>query len=79
MELRVNRKFYMLEGTGPKGSLTLFDNIEEGAQAVGQWIKKEGSSKGLSFCEVQVEGEEVSVTGVPWATLTELLVRGTKK
>lgn len=79
MEMRVSRKFYMLEGAGSKGSVLLYDNIEEGAQTIAQWIKKEGNSKGLSLSEVEVGGDEMTITGVPWSTLTELLVRGAKR
>ena len=79
MEMKVSKQFYMLEGTGSRGSLVLFDTIDDAVQSVGQWIKKEGNTKGLSLCEVEVDGEEVTVTGVPWSTITELLFKGTKK
>jgi len=79
MEMRVSGKFFMLEGTGPKGTLVLYDDLDESVQSVGQWIRKEGNSRGLSLCEVTVDGEEVTVTGVPWTTITELLVKGTKR
>lgn len=75
MELKIDKSFYMLERKDKQKIITLYDNMDEAVKKVADYIKQRIPSGSITLSIIEVAEDKMTVKGVPWATIAEMLIK----